>query len=228
MNASTSSARTETKVTSTMPSANTVRRVYKPLLFIVCLLPLIWLTAGAFNVAGVDLGVDPVAKVLHQLGQWSLRFILITLCVTPLRVTLGWPWLVMLRRMLGLFAFTYVLLHFLTWLILDQGFLLDSGFSWHSIIKDIIKRPYITIGFTALLLLIPLATTSTNGMMRRLGKRWKQLHRLIYVIAILGVWHYYWEVKRDVREPLLYAAILALLLGWRYWHSHRHATKALS
>jgi len=204
-----------------MPSAQTVRRFYKPILFIVCLLPLAWLAAGAFNFAAVDLGADPVAKVLHQLGQWSLRFIVITLCVTPLRVMLGWPWLVMLRRMLGLFAFTYVLLHFLTWLVLDQGFLLDPGFNWHSILKDITKRPYITIGFTALVLLIPLAVTSTNAMVRRLGKRWQKLHRLVYVIAVLGVWHYYWEVKRDVREPLIYAAIVVLLLGWRYWYARR-------
>jgi len=211
-----------------MPSANTVRRIYKPILFVVCLLPLAWLAAGAFNIAGVDLGADPVARVLHQLGQWGLRFIIITLCITPLRVLLGWPWLVLLRRMLGLFAFTYVLLHFLTWLILDQGFLLDPGFTWHSIVKDITKRPFITIGFAALLLLIPLAMTSTNGMMRRLGKRWQQLHRLIYVIAILGVWHYYWQVKKDVREPLIYAAIVLVLLGWRVWNARKRAAKTSS
>ena len=204
-----------------MPTTNTVRKVFKPILFIICLLPLIWLTAGAFGIAGISLGADPVARVLHQLGQWSLRFIVITLCITPLRALFNWPWLILLRRMLGLFAFTYVLLHFLTWLILDQGFLLDSGFTWHSIIKDITKRPYITIGFTALLLLIPLALTSTNAMMRRLGKRWQQLHKLVYVIAVLGVWHYYWEVKKDVREPLLYAAIVFVLLAWRYWRYQR-------
>jgi len=211
-----------------MPSVKTVRRIYKPILFVVCLLPLAWLAAGAFNIAGVDLGADPVARVLHQLGQWGLRFIIITLCITPLRVLLGWPWLVLLRRMLGLFAFTYVLLHFLTWLILDQGFLLDPGFTWHSIVKDITKRPFITIGFAALLLLIPLAMTSTNGMMRRLGKRWQQLHRLIYVIAILGVWHYYWQVKKDVREPLIYAAIVLVLLGWRVWNARKRAAKTSS
>jgi len=211
-----------------MPSVKTVRRIYKPILFVVCLLPLAWLAAGAFNIAGVDLGADPVARVLHLLGQWGLRFIIITLCITPLRVLLGWPWLVLLRRMLGLFAFTYVLLHFLTWLILDQGFLLDPGFTWHSIVKDITKRPFITIGFAALLLLIPLAMTSTNGMMRRLGKRWQQLHRLIYVIAILGVWHYYWQVKKDVREPLIYAAIVLVLLGWRVWNARKRAAKTSS
>jgi len=200
-----------------MPSALIVRRIFKPILFIGCLLPLAWLAAGTLGLANISLGADPVARVLHQLGQWSLRFVVITLCITPLRVLFNWPWLVLLRRMLGLFAFTYVVLHFLTWLILDQGFLLDPGFSWHSIIKDITKRPYITIGFTALLLLIPLAVTSTNGMMRRLGKRWQTLHKLVYVIAVLGVWHYYWEVKKDITEPLIYAAIVFLLLGWRYW-----------
>ena len=200
-----------------MLSTNTVRKIIKPLLFIACLLPLAWLVAGALGIANISLGADPVARVLHRLGLWGLRFLVFTLCVTPLRVLLNWPWLVLLRRMLGLFAFTYVLLHFLTWLILDQGFLLDSGFTWHSIIKDITKRPYITIGFVALLLLIPLAITSTNGMMRRLGKRWQQLHKLIYVIAVLAVWHFYWQVKKDVSEPLMYAGILLVLLGWRYW-----------
>ena len=117
--------------------------------------------------------------------------------------------------MLGVFAFSYVLLHFLTWLILDQGLY------WQGILPDIAKRPFITIGFTALLLLIPLAVTSTNGMMRRLGKRWKTLHRLIYVIVPLGVWHYWWQVKADIREPLIYATIVAVLLGWRVWKKKR-------
>jgi sulfoxide reductase heme-binding subunit YedZ len=115
-----------------------------------------------------------------------------------------------LRRMLGLFAFFYVLLHFTIYVVLDQELALRS------VLADVAKRPYITIGFAALLMLIPLAITSTNRMMRRLGRRWQKLHRLIYVIAVLGVWHYYWQVKRDVREPLLYAAILAALLGYRY------------
>ena len=201
-----------------MLPTNIVRKVFKPIVFIACLLPLAWLVAGTFGLDNISLGADPVAKILHELGQWGLRFIVITLCVSPLRSLLNWPWLVLLRRMLGLFAFTYILLHFLTWLILDQGlFIPNSGFSWHSIIKDITKRPYITIGFTALLMLIPLAVTSTNAMMRRLGKRWQKLHRLIYVIAVLGVWHYYWQVKKDVREPLVFAAIVFALLAWRYW-----------
>jgi sulfoxide reductase heme-binding subunit YedZ len=113
--------------------------------------------------------------------------------------------------MLGLYAFFYVLMHFLTWLILDQGLY------WSGILEDIGKRPFITIGFAALLLLIPLAVTSTNAMMRRLGKRWKTLHRLVYLIALLGVWHYYWQVKKDVTEPLIYLTIVLVLLGWRVW-----------
>lgn len=212
-----------------MPSTNTVRKVIKPILFVLCLLPIMWLLAGVFGIASISLGADPVARVLHKLGLWGLRFIVITLCITPLRTTFKLHWLILLRRMLGLFAFTYVLLHFLTWLILDQGlFLPDSGFSWNSIIKDIAKRPYITIGFIALLMLIPLAITSTNSMMRRLGKRWQQLHKLVYVIAVLGVWHFYWQVKKDIREPLVYAAIVALLLGWRWWRARKKATQSLT
>ena len=126
----------------------------------------------AFELGGTDLGANPIEKIQDTLGQWGLRFLLITLAVTPLRDWFNAPWLVQLRRMLGLFAFFYVLLHFLTWLILDQGLY------WSGILDDIAKRPFITIGFAALLLLIPLAVTSTNGMMRRLGRRWKTLHRL--------------------------------------------------
>jgi sulfoxide reductase heme-binding subunit YedZ len=153
--------------------------------------------------------------IQDTLGKWGLRLILITLAITPLRAWLNASWLIGLRRMLGLFAFAYVLLHFLTWLILDQGLY------WSGVLEDIAKRPFITIGFIALLLLIPLAVTSTNGMMRRLGKRWKSLHRLIYPISVLAVWHYYWQVKADVREPLIYAGIVALLLGWRVWKARR-------
>ena len=192
----------------------TVRRVIKPLLFIACLLPLMWLVARAFEVGGT-LGANPVEMIQDTLGQWGLRFLVITLAITPLRDWFNASWLISLRRMLGLFAFTYVLLHFLTWLVLDQGLY------WSGVLADIAKRPFITIGFLALVLLTPLAITSTNKMMRRLGKRWKTLHRLVYLIAILGVWHYYWQVKADVREPLIYAAIVAVLLGWRFWKSRR-------
>jgi sulfoxide reductase heme-binding subunit YedZ len=193
-----------------MVSTQVVRRWIKPVLFILCLLPAIGLVSNALGIAG-SLGTNPIETLQDTLGQWGLRFLLITLAVTPLRDWFNAPWLVQLRRMLGLYAFFYVLMHFLTWLVLDQGLY------WQGILADIAKRPFITIGFAALLLLIPLAATSTNAMMRRLGKRWKKLHRLIYPIVLLGVWHYYWQVKADVREPLVYLAIALVLLGWRIW-----------
>jgi methionine sulfoxide reductase heme-binding subunit len=185
------------------------RFIYKPLVFIACLAPLAWLACGAFGWFGFSLGPDPVKELEHECGKTALNLLLLTLAVTPVRELTSQPQLLRLRRMLGLFAFFYVVLHFTIYLVLD----LELNFA--TLGADIAKRPYITIGFTALLLLIPLAVTSTNGMMRRLGRRWQTLHRLIYVIAVLGVWHFYWQVKRDVREPLLYAGILALLLGYR-------------
>jgi sulfoxide reductase heme-binding subunit YedZ len=185
------------------------RLIYKPALFIAGLTPAVLLSAGAFGVLGQNLGADPVARILHSCGKTALNFLLITLTVTPLRQLTGLTNLLRLRRMLGLFAFCYALLHFLVYLILDQQ--LDFA----GVLKDIAKRPYITVGFTALVLLVPLAITSTNRMMRRLGRRWQRLHRLVYVCAALGVVHYWWQVKRDVREPLLYAGMLAVLLGVR-------------
>ena len=198
-----------------MPSTFVVRRVMKPALFLLCLLPLASLVWRAFGIAGTDLGANPVEKIQDTLGQWGLRMLLITLAITPLRDWFSAAWLIQLRRMLGVYAFCYVLLHFLTWLILDQDLY------WAGILPDIARRPFITIGFLALLLLIPLAVTSTNSMMRRLGRRWKTLHRLIYLIVLLGIWHYYWQVKADVREPLLYLAIALVLLGWRVWKVRR-------
>lgn len=194
-----------------MPSSLVIRRVIKPALFVLCVPPLLSVLWQAFGVGGASLGTNPVERIQDTFGQWGLRFIVITLAVTPVRDWFNQPWLVQLRRMLGLYAFFYVLMHFLNWLILDQGVY------WAGILEDIVKRPFITIGFTALLLLIPLAVTSTNRMMRRLGKRWKTLHRLVYVIALLGVWHYYWQVKSDVTEPLIYLSIVLVLLGWRVW-----------
>ncbi len=194
-----------------MPSTAVIRRFIKPALFVVCALPLLSLVLGAFGIGGASLGANPVEKIQDTFGQWGLRFLVITLAVTPVRDWLNMPWLVQLRRMLGLYAFFYVLMHFLTWLILDQGLY------WSGILKDIGERPYITIGFTALLCLVPLAVTSTNKMMRRLGKRWKSLHRSIYAICLLAVWHYYWQVKADTTEPLIYLAIVLALLGWRAW-----------
>jgi len=185
------------------------RYVYKPLVFVAGLGPLVWLACGAFGWFGASLGADPVKELEHECGKTALNFLLLTLAVTPVRNILGLPQLLRLRRMLGLFAFFYAVVHFSVYVVLDLEL------NWSTLGADIAKRPYITIGFTALLLLIPLAATSTNGMMRRLGRRWTSLHRLVYIIAILGVWHFYWQVKRDVREPLIYAGILALLLLYR-------------
>ncbi len=172
-------------------------------------MPFLWWTCAAFGLFGLSLGADPVQKLEHECGTTALNLLMITLSVTPVRSLTGLPQLLRLRRMLGLFAFFYAVVHFTIYLVLD----LELNFRMLG--ADIAKRPYITIGFTALVLLLPLALTSTNGMMRRLGARWQRLHRLIYPIAALAVWHFYWQVKRDVREPLLYLGILALLLGYR-------------
>jgi sulfoxide reductase heme-binding subunit YedZ len=194
-----------------------MRRLLKPVLFMLCALPLAWLLARAFGAAGLGLGANPIDELQDRLGEWGLRLLLATLCVTPLAVSLRKPWLLGVRRMLGLFAFTYLVLHFLTWLVLDQGFDLDA------IAADIAKRPYITVGFAAFLLLVPLAVTSTAGWMRRLGRRWHQLHRLVYPAAIMGCTHFWWQVKADWREPAVYAAVLALLLGWRLRRAWRRS-----
>ena len=154
-------------------------------------------------------GAEPVEEITHRTGWWALTLLLATLAVTPLRKLSGWNRVIQLRRMLGLFAFFYACLHFLTYLGLDQLFAFDY------IGEDIAERPYITVGFTAWLLLVPLAVTSTKGWIRRLGKRWTKLHRLVYVSAALGVLHFFWLVKADTREPLIYAAVLALLLAAR-------------
>jgi len=198
------------------------RLLYKPLAFAACLVPFLWSLSGVLSASGIalpasipvpELGVDPVRRVLGIVGKSALNILLLTLAVTPLQQLTGNAHLLRFRRMLGLFAFFYALLHFTVYLIFQ-------GFSWPDIMRDIVKRPYITLGVTALVLLLPLAATSTNGMMRRLKRRWTTLHRLIYPIAILGVWHYWWQVKKDIRGPLLYATLLAALLGWRLWKRH--------
>jgi len=197
-----------------------VRRLAKPGLFAACLLPLAWLVVRLFGVGGAGLGANPIDELMDRLGEWGLRLLIATLAITPLAVTLRKPWVMGLRRMLGLFAFTYLGLHFLTWLVLDQWF--DLG----SIGADLAERPYITVGFTAFALLVPLAVTSTAGWMRRLGPRWHRLHRLVYPAAILGVTHFWWQVKADWREPLVYALVLAGLLGWRLHRSRRRGTSS--
>ena len=184
-----------------------VRFGIKPIVFLGCLTPFVLLARGA--VVG-DLGANPLDRVTDVTGEWGLRFVLLTLAVTPLRQLTGIVFFQRFRRMLGLFAFFYVSLHFLTWVWLDQSFVLQNIFA------DIAKRPFVTVGFLAWLLLTPLALTSTRGMMRRLGRRWQQLHRLIYVIGLLGILHYLWLVKADLLEPLLYALLLLLLLGLRW------------
>ncbi len=162
--------------------------------------------------ADIDaLGAEPVAEIEHRLGLWALRLLLVTLAISPLRALSGQAVVLRFRRMLGLYAFAYATLHFGAYLVLDlRGY-------WAQVFEEIAKRPYITVGFAAWLLLVPLAVTSTRGWMRRLGRRWGQLHRVIYVIAALAVLHFWWIVKSDLREPALYAGILAVLLGWRVW-----------
>ena len=178
----------------------------KPAVFIACLFPFGQLAYKAYT---GDLGVNPIEFITHFTGDWVLIFLLATLSVTPLRKITGWNDLIKFRRMLGLFAFFYALLHFSTYLVLDHFF------DFQRIAKDILKRPYVTVGFTAFVIMIPLAITSTAGMIRRLGKRWQQLHRLVYVAAIAGVIHFYWLVKADIRRPLQYGGVLVLLLGYR-------------
>jgi methionine sulfoxide reductase heme-binding subunit len=192
----------------------------KPPVFLLCLVPLgilIWRALTA------KLGANPVEFIQHTTGDWTLRFLVITLGITPLRKLLKLHDLIRFRRMLGLFAFFYACLHFLTYLGPDQSF--DLSAMW----KDVAKRPFITVGFTAFVLLIPLAITSTAGWIRRLGgHRWQLLHRLIYISAICGVIHYYWLVKSAVLRPLTYGAIVAALLLWRLgdWFIRRGRTIA--
>ncbi|HUY83440.1 MAG TPA: protein-methionine-sulfoxide reductase heme-binding subunit MsrQ [Steroidobacteraceae bacterium] len=197
-------------------------RALRVAVFLLCLLPALRLTAAAFGVAGFSLGANPVSALLRACGHWGLNFLLITLCMTPLTDLSGSQWPLRLRRMMGLFTFFYLSLHLLVYVVLDQD--RDLGAVW----RDVVKRPYITIGFAAFLLLIPLALTSTRRAMRRLGRRWARLHRLIYPIAVLGVWHYWWQVKRDIREPFLYACALAILFGYRLAVRQRGAARLSS
>lgn len=178
----------------------------KTWLFAACLLPLARLIGLG---AGGGLGANPIEFITRSTGTWTLVGLLVTLSITPLRRLTGRADLIRYRRMLGLFAFFYAFLHFVTYIWLDQFFDLAG------IGKDIVKRPFVTVGFAAFLLLIPLAATSTHAMMRRLGRRWQQLHRLVYPIAMLGVVHYVWLVKKDLTQPLIYGTVLAVLLVMR-------------
>ena len=186
-----------------MKRSTFITRILKPALFLALLLP-------AASLIWRDMGANPVETITHATGSWALRLLLVTLAITPLRRLTGWGELLRLRRMLGLYAFFYALLHFLTYAVLDQGLLLSA------VLEDVLERPYITLGFAVFLMLIPLAATSTDGMIRRLGvKRWRRLHRLVYPAALGGLFHFLWLVKADLREPLVHLAILLLLLAFR-------------
>ena len=197
--------------------------VSKPFVFALCLLPLAWLGWDALH---GQLGTDPVARLEHRSGDWALRMLLATLAITPLRRLTGWTWLTRYRRMLGLFAFFHASVHLAIYLVVDLG-----GF-WSQVLGEIVKKPYITVGFAAWLLMVPLALTSTRGMMRRLGGRWQRLHRLAYVAGACGALHYLWLVKSGntiaVREPLAYLAILVMLLAMRVpaWLARWRAPRA--
>lgn len=199
------------------PSDKTVRFIIKPAVFIACLLPLVMLVVGLIN---DTLGANPVETLTRETGEWTLRFLLITLSVTPARQILKLTWLIKFRRMLGLFAFFYATLHFITYIWFDQYF------DWAEIVKDIIERPFITVGFTAFVMLIPLAVTSNKMMIRRLKKNWVKLHQLIYVIAVLGVLHFIWLVKADYLQPFIYGVILLVLLSYRAYQQRKPATPA--
>lgn len=197
-----------------------MRHVAKPLVFALALAPFALLVARAFGVGGLTLGANPVAEITHELGLWGLNFLLLTLAITPLRRLTGSPQWLRFRRMLGLFAFAYLALHFATYVVIDQS--LD----WAILVEDVLERPWITVGFAGLLLLVPLAVTSTQRWMRRLGRRWQDLHRLVYVATALGIWHYWWQVKLDTTQPLAYAAAFAVLMGFRIHDSRRRRAAA--
>jgi sulfoxide reductase heme-binding subunit YedZ len=193
----------------------------KPLVFLLCLLPM---ASIVWRIFFGDLGSDPIETITFATGDWTLRFLLITLAVTPLRQWFGLSSLVRFRRMLGLYVFFYACCHFLVW------FILDHALSFSEMIEDIIDRPYITFGFSALMLLIPLAITSNNAMVRKLGRRWKKLHQLVYAIIILGVLHYLWLTKADYLEPGIYALIAGILLfqrlNFRKWQVFKFMTRS--
>ena len=205
-----------------MNTLQQIRFIWKPVVFLVCLLPLLLIIGDAFGVTG-SLGANQIEAILDRFGNWALRFIMIALMVTPLRRLTDWNWLSRFRRMLGLFTFFYAFMHFLTWLVLDQELRLSE------ILEDLIERPFITLGFIAMVLLTALAVTSFMAIRRRMGKRWQLLHNMAYVIGILGVWHYWWQVKKDITEPLIYAGILFVLLTARviwYWNRRSLRTAA--
>ena len=197
-----------------MTSLKIIRLYLKPIVFLICLLPIILVLTGLFEISGT-LGANPIENIQDRFGIWGLRFIVILLLISPLKKISGIIWLIQFRRMIGLFAFFYVLMHFLVWLLLEQSLLMPA------IIEDVTKRPFITIGFIALLILLILASTSTSKIRRSMGKKWDKLHQSVYLASILGVWHFWWQVKKDITEPLIYAVIIFILLTYRLWNKYR-------
>jgi sulfoxide reductase heme-binding subunit YedZ len=204
-------------------------RGFGVLLIIAAAVPALWFAWAIysdFTMGTSHLGADPIKEAEHSYGAWTLRMLIATLAVTPLRRITGWNWLAKHRRTLGLYAFAYGVLHLSVWMLLDVQLIISEYVGWDVVQKDLLKRPYITIGMLALLLMLPLALTSTKGMIKRLGKSWGKLHRLTYVIVILGLVHFFMAVKLDWREPLVYALVVAVLLGWRVVENRRRAAIA--
>lgn len=197
-----------------MASLKAIRLYLKPTVFLICLLPLILVLSDLFEISGT-LGANPIENIQDRFGIWGLRFIVILLMISPLKKITGIIWLIQFRRMIGLFAFFYVLMHFLVWLLLEQSLLMPA------IIEDVTKRPFITIGFIALLILLILASTSTSNIRRSMGKKWDKLHQSVYLASILGIWHFWWQVKKDITEPLIYAVIIFILLNYRLWNKYK-------
>jgi sulfoxide reductase heme-binding subunit YedZ len=193
----------------------------KAWVFVLAAAPLALLIAGAFELAGKSLGPNPIRELTHVTGKTALNMVLITLMVSPVRALTGDPRWLRLRRMLGLWTFSYAALHLIIYVVLELDLdLRDLG-------RELVKRPFIWVGAAALIGLLPLAVTSTDRWMRRLGRRWRTLHWLVYPVAVLAVWHFWWQVKADIREPALYAAVLAALLAWRVWQRWKthHASR---
>ena len=191
-----------------MLAIKTVKYYVKPAVFLLCLMPLLLIIGDLFEITGT-LGANPIENMQDRFGIWGLRFIVTVLMISPLRSITGFAWITQFRRMIGLYAFFYVLMHFLVWLLLEQNLLMAA------IIEDIATRPFITIGFIALLILVALASTSTMNIRKKMGNNWVRLHSSIYLASILGVWHFWWQVKKDITEPLIYAIIISILLLYR-------------
>tara|TARA_B100001105_G_scaffold88121_1_gene69916 strand:- start:867 stop:1478 length:612 start_codon:yes stop_codon:yes gene_type:complete len=190
---------------------NTIKKIrffWKPLVFFICLIPTILILTDALEITG-HLSANPIEDIQDRLGNWGLRFVVLVLTISPLKIITGKNWIILFRRMIGLFAFYYVFMHFLTWAILEQNLNVSA------VIEDIIERKFITLGLISLTLLFIMAVTSPNSIRRKMGVKWYQIHKSIYVVSVLGIWHFWWQVKLDAREPLIYAIIISILLLYR-------------